>query len=86
MKLVNNLKRSSYVECHWAQAWVHVDLTLLRNLILGDHIEVREGLVHERRHIGSLLQNLCIGIVVDELQQLVKNFLYVSDLLKVRRH
>lgn len=59
------------------------DVCLLTDLVLGNYIQVGEGLVHECCDVSCLLQDLSVRVLVYELQQLVKNLLDVRDLLKV---
>jgi hypothetical protein len=62
------------------------NFAFLRYLILSDHVEVRERFMHKGSYISSLLKNLRVGIIVDELQQLIKYFLYVVYFFEVTGH
>jgi len=60
-----------------------VDLRLLGDLILGDYVEISEGLVQEGGHITGFLEDLGICVVVDELEQFVEDTLNSFDFFHV---
>ena len=60
-----------------------VDLSLLSDLVLGDHVQISKALVQECRNIIRFLENLRVNIVVYELEKFFKNSLYISYLIQI---
>lgn len=83
MELVDNLDGFPDVEGERTERRVDIDLSLLRNLILGDLVEVSERLMHESGHVGGFLEDLGVWAIVDELEKLVEDLLDVLNLLEV---
>ena len=58
-----------------------VDLTLLRNHILGYDVQISERLVHEGGDIISSLEYLGVFVLVDEVEQLLEDLFDVRYLV-----
>ena len=62
---------------------MNINLTLLRNHVLGNDIQICKRLVHEGCHIIGPLKNLGVHITINKVQQLVKYLFNVADFVKI---
>lgn len=83
LKFINNFYSSSDIQSKWPELRLDIYIAFLRNLIFCNDIQVCERLVHERGHVRCFLKYLCILVVVDESEQLIKYFLDVWNFLKI---
>lgn len=82
-ELVDDIQSFLDVESQGFETWMYVYFTLLRNHVFRDDVEVGERFMHECCDIVGSLQNLGINVAIYEVEQLVKNFLNVGNLVQV---
>lgn len=65
---------------------MNVNLTLLRNHILRNDIQICKRLMHKSGNVICPLQNFRINIAINKVKKLIKHFLNIGYLIQVSHY
>lgn len=83
LELLNQVKGLARVEVHGPEHRLYVYLLLLLELVLGQLLQVGEGLVQEASHVRHLQQDLSVRVGLHKGYQLCEYLVYVLYLVSV---